>query len=49
MQVIRMMKTEETLAMIGGHVDEELLLHNGYLAMNIWLMKSKWGQLSSLK
>jgi hypothetical protein len=26
-----MMKTEEALSMIGGHVDEELLLHNGYL------------------
>jgi len=24
-----MMKTEEALAMIGGHVDEELLLRNG--------------------
>ena len=27
-----MMKTEEALAMIGGHVDEELLLRNEYLA-----------------
>jgi len=27
-----MMKTEEALAMIGGHVNEELLLRNEYLA-----------------
>jgi hypothetical protein len=27
-----MMKTEEALVMIGGHVDEELLLRNEYLA-----------------
>ena len=36
-----MMKTEEALAMIGGHVDEELLLHNGDLAMNTWLLKMR--------
>ena len=28
-----MFKTEEALAMIGGHVDEELLLRNEYLAI----------------
>jgi hypothetical protein len=28
------MKTEEALAMIGGHVDEELLLRNEYLAVS---------------
>ena len=28
-----MFKTEEALAIIGGHVDEELLLRNEYLAI----------------
>ena len=28
-----MFKTEEALAIIGGHVDEELLLCNEYLAI----------------
>ena len=39
-----MMKTEEALAMIGGHVDEELLLRNEYLAAeNEILMRMRRG------
>ena len=30
-----MLKTEEALAIIGGHVDEELLLRNEYLAIEM--------------
>ena len=30
-----MVKTEEALAIIGGHVDEELLLPNEYLAIEM--------------
>ena len=36
-----MMKTEEALAMIGGHVDEELLLRNEYLAAENEILRRK--------
>jgi len=36
-----MMKTEEALAMIGGHVDEELLLRNEYLAAENEILRGK--------
>ena len=36
-----MMKTEEALAMIGGHVDEELLLRIEYLAAENEILRSK--------
>ena len=35
------MKTTEVLAMVGGHVDEELLLRNEYLAAENEILKSK--------
>lgn len=35
------MKTEEALAMIGGHVDEELLLRNEYLAAENEILRGK--------
>ena len=35
------MKTEEALAMIGGHVDEELLLRNEYLAAENEILRRK--------
>ena len=38
---IGMMKTEEALAMIGGHVDEELLLRNEYLAAENEILRGK--------
>ena len=39
-------KTEEALAMIGGHVDDELLLRNEYLAIeNEILRKNILGQI----
>ena len=37
-----MMKTEEALAMIGGHVDEELLLCNEYLAVENEILREKF-------
>ena len=37
-----MMKTEEALAMIGGHVDEELLLRNEYLAAENEILRGKF-------
>ena len=36
-----MIKTEEALAMIGGHVDEELLLRNEYLAIENEILRKK--------
>ena len=36
-----MFKTEEALAMIGGHVDEELLLRNEYLAIENEILRNK--------
>ena len=36
-----MMKTEEALAMIGGHVDEELLLRNEYQAAENEILRGK--------
>ena len=36
-----MIKTEEALAMIGGHVDEELLLRNEYLAIINEILRKK--------
>ena len=36
-----MFKTEEALAIIGGHVDEELLLHNEYLAIENEILRKK--------
>ena len=36
-----MFKTEEALAMIGGHVDEELLLRNEYLAIENEILRKK--------
>ena len=35
------MKTAEVMAIVGGHVDEELLLRNEYLAAENEIMKSK--------
>ncbi|MDP6506660.1 MAG: hypothetical protein QF886_23745 [Planctomycetota bacterium] len=35
------MKTTEVLAMVGGHVDEELLLRNEYLAAENEILKSR--------
>ena len=34
------MKTEEALAIIGGHVDKELLLRNEYLAAENEILRS---------
>ena len=36
-----MVKTEEALAIIGGHVDEELLLRNEYLAIENEILRKK--------
>ena len=36
-----MFKTEEALAIIGGHVDEELLLRNEYLAIENEILRKK--------
>ena len=36
-----MLKTEEALAIIGGHVDEELLLRNEYLAIENEILRKK--------
>ena len=36
-----MFKIEEALAMIGGHVDEELLLRNEYLAIENEILRKK--------
>ena len=36
-----MVKTEEALAIIGGHVDEELLLRNEYLAIENEILREK--------
>ena len=36
-----MMKTEEALVMIGGHVDEELLLRNEYLDAENKILRGK--------
>ena len=44
-----MVKTEEALAIIGGHVDEELLLRNEYLAIENEILRKKiegWIKLS---
>ena len=44
-----MFKTEEALAIIGGHVDEELLLRNEYLAIENEILRKKisgWIKLS---
>ena len=38
---IGMMKTEEALVMIGGHIDEELLLRNEYLAAENEILRGK--------
>ncbi len=35
------MKSEEALALVGGHVDEELLVRNEYLATENEILKSK--------
>ncbi len=35
------MKTVEALALVGGHVDEELLVRNEYLAAENEILKSK--------
>ncbi len=35
------MKTEEALALVGGHVDEEILARNEYLATENEILKSK--------
>ena len=35
------MKAVEALALVGGHVDEELLVRNEYLAMENRILKSK--------
>ena len=36
-----MFKTEEVLAIIGGHVDEELLLRNEYHAIENEILRKK--------
>ena len=36
-----MVKTEEALAIIGGHVDEELLLRNEYLGIETEILRKK--------
>ena len=36
-----MIKTQEALAMVGGHVNEELLLRNEYLATENEILRSK--------
>jgi len=36
-----MIRTEEALAMVGGHVDEELLLRNEYLAIENEILRKK--------
>ena len=36
-----MFKTEEALAIIGGQVDEELLLRNEYLAIKNEILRKK--------
>ena len=38
---LSMFKTEEALAIIGGHVDEELLLRNEYLAIENEILRKK--------
>ncbi len=35
------MKTDEALALVGGHIDEELLARNEYLAAENEILKSK--------
>ena len=36
-----MIKTQEALAMVGGHVNEELLLRNEYLATDNEMLSTK--------
>ena len=36
-----MIKTQEALAMVGGHVNEELLLRNEYLATENEILRNK--------
>ena len=36
-----MIKTQEALAMVGGHVNEELLLRNEYLAIENEILRNK--------
>ena len=38
------MKAVEALAMVGGHVDKELLLRNEYLSAENQIMKSRLGK-----
>ena len=37
-----MIKTQEPLAMVGGHVNEELLLRNEYLVTENEILRSKF-------
>ena len=41
MKDFSMFKTAEALAIIGGHVDEELLLRNEYLAIKNEILRKK--------